>query len=184
MYKNYCSYVVFAFLLSGCFGDDSSQDVENPIDPVSDRLNDAEQLRLEASKDIWVLERDKNHGNYHYESEFSSWVGFGYVTKIFVSQNTAYRRAFEAYDEGGTVTVRYDEDASILGTNDSGHPVKTVDELYEECSDILSTQSPDENDITFTISNIGIISTCTYIPHSCADDCSQGVSINNLTFTN
>ncbi len=72
----------------------------------------------------------------------------------------------------------------MLGIHSIGAPLKTVDELYADCRDILTTKNDEQKySISLDFYTNGVLSYCRYTRKNCADDCTSGVFIDNLTFT-
>ena len=143
--------------------------------------NPTELELLEKSRETW--NQKNTGGNYAYSTSFESWVGFGHETTIFVTDNVVTGRNYSSYDADRRPTESYEEDASTVGSNDFGAPTKTIDELYDACADILTTKDPADNYITFRLFGDNLLSICEYSSKSCADDCSEGVRIDAISFS-
>ena len=151
----------------------------NPFAPKVQ--NPAELEQLEHSRETWNQKNES--GNYLYVTSFESWVGFGSETTIFVTDNVVTGRSYSSYDADRNPTESYEEDAASVGSNGFGAPVKTIDELYAMCTDILTTKDPAEYYITFRLFGDNLLNICEYSDKRCADDCSEGVRIDTISFT-
>ena len=89
-------------------------------------------------------------------------------------------RAFELVNPEGITESTWAEDATSLGTHPEGAPLLTIDEIYERCESEVLIKDPAANWITLTLSENGVLQTCSYFPKSCADDCATGFSIDSL----
>ena len=158
-------------------------------------FNEIEKKRLIESERSWSAKKLEYGGDYRYESRFQSWTGYRSETIQYVSNDIVYRRIYNAYHPGAPVpdgfpdlyraygpVYSYDEGYSALGTNQSGASVSTVDQLYQSCEELLERRDPTRNRITLEFSDEGLLSVCTYTPKNCADDCSEGIRIQDVAF--
>lgn len=145
--------------------------------------------RLQESLEVWHTQRDAHGGSYQYEVSFQSWTGSRSTTTLIVQDNVVVERHFESSwlsDNGETVLYEESWQETVhteLGTHTGADPVKTIDELYAECADSVLTLPASENEFVLEFRPDGILDTCVYIPHNCADDCAMGVGIDKITFT-
>lgn len=105
---------------------------------------------------------------------------FGSETTLFVTNNIVTGRNYSSYDADKTPLESYEEDADSIGANSTGAPIKTINELYAACEEILKTKSPADFYIDFRLFDNNILSYCEYSDKSCADDCAEGVRINSI----
>ncbi|NOR70381.1 MAG: hypothetical protein GQ532_11935 [Methylomarinum sp.] len=146
--------------------------------------NNSEHInKLENSLSSWhVLKRQKG-ASYQYATEFSSWVGFGNETIISVKRDVVVEREYRSWNNKGEKTLFWNElSPNELGKHKEGAPLKTMDELYDDCREILITKGSEKNRINLSFNKRGIMRTCLYTPKYCADDCSSGVRIKSLSF--
>ncbi len=145
--------------------------------------NSTEKQQLASSLVTWKKEKDRNGSSYKYVVNFQSWVGFGSETTIIVINNQVVERHYLAWDNEQNQTESWDEIShEELGIHDYGAPLKLIEDLYEECSENVLTESTEDNHIYIDFFDSGLLKTCSYFPNQCADDCSQGVSIDDLEF--
>ena len=126
--------------------------VEPPVfDPNAKAREVAEkQAKIDTAKvkegiKSWEAAKAKFKGNYSYKIGFQSWVGFGHETTIVVKNNKVTERHYRTFNRrrpvapvrpGGVApaqpkTISWVETGKTIGTNKSGAPVKTLDELYK-----------------------------------------------------
>lgn len=130
----------------------------------------------------------RSSGNsYVYVTTTSSWTGYSSKTTITVNSGKVIRRAFlsqfysEKVPEQNGIKENWVEEQNELGTHESGFRAITLDAVYEMCRKDFLTVDPNANEVIFRAQNAGMISVCGYIPHGCADDCFQGVTIESIT---
>jgi hypothetical protein len=140
---------------------------------------------FENSQEAWVTAKAQHAASYRYESEISSFTGYGELTVITVDDDDVVRRRFASYEDLAFRANRLEawvEEANELGSHLSGGPVLTIDALYARCRADILTVDPDENEISFTVDQRGLLDTCTYVPKGCLDDCEEGVRISAIDF--
>lgn len=141
------------------------------------------QQRLEQSLRHWQLAKKQHKNNYQYSVSFSSWVGFAYRTTLIVQDGVVVKRAYENFDQTGKQVSSWQENSvEQVGTHKQGAAPKTLDQLYRQCSVDILTQGEQFNDISLSFDKENILSECTYTPKNCADDCSFGVRVEELTY--
>lgn len=144
-------------------------------------------FKLQQSK-LALQEFKKANGNsYTYEVVSGSWVGLGYYTTITVKAGKVAERKYKITGDtsrtGYNIVVlrEWTEDESQLGTHttDAAAAAVTLDDIYARAkSDWLAGR--DDADFYFETKNDGMISTCGYVPHGCADDCFRGIHISYI----
>jgi hypothetical protein len=137
--------------------------------------------KLEESKEIWLNYKTKSNNSYIYFTNFISWSGFGHETEIEVKNGVFIQRKYTFWN-------RIEEDTWIenqkdLGKHKQGGKLKFIDDLYEECKNILETKSRLTNYIYLDFDKKGLLSNCLYAHKNCADDCSNGIQIKEIKFT-
>ena len=145
-----------------------------------------EMIDFDKSLQAWkVLQRDKKADHYEYTTSFSSFSGYGTTTSVEVKYNKVVSRSVKVWQRNGpnaNVTKSFTENSSNLHSNPDGSKAKTMDELYQECQNEVLTKSPLKYKITFIVHSNGILRYCTYRPHNCQDDCTNGVNIERIKF--
>jgi len=140
---------------------------------------------FENSQQAWSSAKAENNASYRYESEISSFTGYGELTVITVADDDVVRRRFASYEDLDFRANRLEawtEEANELGSHLNGGPVLTIDALYARCRAEILTVDPDENEIIFTVNQRGLLDKCTYVPKGCVDDCEEGVRISAIDF--
>ena len=149
-----------------------------------DTGNDELAQELETSSDTWQALASDAPAGYGYTRQFESFAGFGFITSFEVVSDQVTMRSYEAYDVdefGDRVTTdTWTETGSELGSHEVGHPLLTIDQIYEQCRDDVLTRDPSENTLILSFHENGILRTCHYVPNDCLDDCSFGVDIASL----
>eukprot|EP01083_Nonionella_stella_P191988 710115_1 len=141
------------------------------------------------SLDIWNQVKLTNGDCYTYTTSFTSFVGYGFSTTIKISDGIVIERSYESfqwnYDTNEKIIQdTYEENsADDIGSNSNGAPTKTIDELYSECPQYINVDEYDHY-IYFTTDENGIIKMCGNVPKDCADDCYDGIEIDDLLFCN
>ncbi len=140
------------------------------------------QLEFQKSLELWNELKTENGTSYMYEVNFSSFSRFSSTTKITVVNNIVVARSFESFGIEDAELLAYEENEDNLGENEVGAMVATIDELYTTCLQEVLVVNKEGNDVIFSVSDIGLLRTCVYIPKGCQDDCSRGVSISNFSW--
>lgn len=128
----------------------------------------------------------KEKGNsYLYKTRFTSFSGYRSSTEIKVEDGIVTSRIFESSltdDTTGESTPfeSYTETGAELGTNQSGADILTLDELYRACATQYLIVDPVENNLYFNTQADGVMTLCGYFPYRCADDCFEGISIDEF----
>ena len=134
---------------------------------------------LENSRLKWQKAMHLNNHNYQYSINFSSWVGFGSNTTIYVSNNTIVKRDYQSWDQDRQNVANWTEEDSLLGKHKEGADLLTMEQLYQQCHSILLNKK--DSRLHFIIDDNGYLKQCLSSPKNCADDCSSGVNIQSLT---
>lgn len=140
---------------------------------------------FEQSWDTWKTAKMNNGNSYSYTVDFNSFFGFGSTTTITVLNNIVVQRDYESYTVNGETFDKeiisiWSETLKDLGVHKEGAEPKTIEELYGLCENSILNVSEKNNFITFLTENNGIISTCSYFPKNCQDDCAIGFNISSI----
>ena len=165
-FLNRCMAVLLAFALASC--------AQTPPPPPSDPLA--------YSLGKWRELKAANGNDYLYDSTFLSTFGFGSITTFEITDDQVTARSYEGFDENGAITETWTERGAEIGSHESGEPARTVEQVYDECRNTVLAQDRDANTVNLVFSN-DILQFCDYSANNCADDCTVGVSIENLRFT-
>ena len=132
---------------------------------------------------VWKELKKTRGASYIYKTKFISWAGYKNETKITIKNDVPVAREFQesfmSYLEDAPTPEFYSENIENLGTNKKGSPAVTIDNLYKECEKKLKA-SYKHSYVTFKMNGDGIIKSCGYTPLNCADDCFEGVSIDEF----
>lgn len=134
----------------------------------------------------WNTLKKIHHNSYTYHVNFSSWIGYSNTTKIVVKNGKVISREYletqrsdrERYKDEETKI--YEENASNLNTNEKGFKGVTMDQVYTDCGTKSLQADEDENNLYFTVDDLGIVKACGFAIKNCADDCSEGVYISKF----
>lgn len=170
-----------ALVLFAC--DNTTEPEPEPLLPIT-----APQERftgdLTASRSSFAALAAGNNDTYTYDRLSQSWTGWATHTQISVAGGVVVARDTDTYSDYPMRVVdaagSYREQGNDVGTHQAGHDAKTLPELYDECEQTVLTQDPAQNDITLMFFANGVLATCTYYPHGCADDCVSGIVINSI----
>jgi hypothetical protein len=150
--------------------------------------NIAKQSEYDASFKAWISFRDNAKNAYSYTTSFGSWTGFAVTIKTNVSDGKITSRDYARiqYSNDGTNkadTIKtWHEDTTTINTHpDDAAQALTIDDIYLKARTQWLKADVATNDIIFEANNNGIISSCGFVPHNCADDCFNGVKITSIT---
>ncbi len=177
--KNYLLITILLFSIISCNEDD--------ID-ITDSFRSENGLTFNESLETWNRLKSINGDSYTYETTITSWVGRKATTEIIVENNSVIGRKYTSYiiDETNQdeisyiIESSYEEDLSNLNTNQSGAELKTIDEIYNDCSSKYLSVNSKTNKLYLSTNNEGIINACGYTPEDCADDCDFGIYISKF----
>ena len=138
----------------------------------------------------WNVYKNRNNDCYKYTSANTSISGSRSATVIDIKNGMAEKRsyfAFNHFNNNSNITDSYIElDSSQIGTNTDGAHPKSIDTIYEECKNYLSSINTDDNDIFFQTDDYGLIKVCGYASKLCNardhDDCFEGINIPSIEF--
>lgn len=168
------------FIWGGCGGVvpfDTKQECDTACRPT----NTSHLTQLDRSLSQWRKVKLENGNTYQYSTRFSSWVGFGNETSISVVNGVVANRSYRSWDDKQSDITQWSESTvESLNSHRDGASAKTLDELYDDCQDILQSKDNENNRINLGFDNNGIIQTCLFTPKNCADDCSSGVRVDGL----
>jgi hypothetical protein len=156
-------------------------------------VDKAKLVQFKKSLNAWETLKKECGGNYTYSKRWSSWVGFGYTTEVVVENNKVAERRYKSFSgrpravalgqppakpKGTSWTERGNE----LGKNKQGHPVKTLDELYQEAAEVLGRPVPPFQRLGLRFDKQGLLLACYTQDTRIADDApTKGVNISSIT---
>jgi len=135
------------------------------------------------SHQAWLKAKATTDGSYIYETELSTFAGYGEITVITVEQDVVSKRRFASYEDlafRDRQLEAWTEEADEVGSHLSGSAAVSLDTLYTRCQEEILTADPEENEIIFTVDQRGLLKTCVYVPRDCVDDCAEGVTISAI----
>jgi hypothetical protein len=139
---------------------------------------DERQRDLDDSRARWEERRDSIGGTYAYHRTSPGWIPFGATTRFEVRANAVVERSYEARDASGQPKTTWTETGAALGSHPEGDPVKTVDQLYDECERTVLTVDEDKNDVHVRYDDDGFLVTCTYSEKGRSDGPTYGVNLS------
>lgn len=144
---------------------------------------------VEQSREIWNEMKEKNGNSYIYHTGFTSWVGFGYRTEIKVEDGVVTERKYESFQlnhktNKTSIKESWVETGDEIGKHDEGNEPLTIDQLYGLCIGKYLKVDEENNTLYFYSNDEGVITTCGYYPHGCADDCFEGITIFGFKWLN
>jgi hypothetical protein len=138
---------------------------------------------FQKSFQAWLAFKDSSNNSYRYMVTTGSWTGYSTETLITVRNGQVTERSFTARMLRRTATsftdsvvTQWTEDATRLSTHEYAAAPVTLDEIYKEARENW-LRKRDDADTYFEANNNGKLSSCGYVPHNCADDCFNGISI-------
>ena len=150
-----------------------------------------DQGKFQASRKTWQELKQKCGGNYSYKIRWSSWVGFGHETEIFVRNNKVVKRRFSAFSnrpvkvQPGKAQPQGEtwiEKGKGLGTHKNGAPLKTLDELYAQAGEVVKRKLLPHERRYVRFDKQGLLLSCFTVDKRIADDApTKGVTISSIT---
>lgn len=122
------------------------------------------------------------NGDYTYSVNGSSFEsGAWWSTKLVFRANAPSSRAY-VLRRDGEPDVTWSESGADIGSHEDGAPAHSLETLATRCRDEVLGKNLAESWLTFELDPDGLVSTCTIFPEVCADDCTEGVTVSDLTF--
>ncbi|MEM8888657.1 MAG: hypothetical protein AAGD28_11795 [Bacteroidota bacterium] len=156
-------------------------------DPLEEIVGISE-VNFKESLDTWESLRSAEGDSYYYISRLNRGFGFGVEisTKITVTDGEVVERAtnFFSPDSLGQIVLdsSYLETGAELGSNIWGAQVRTMDEIYNTCSETYLFADPNRYEIVFETFENGILKDCGFTYPQCFDECFQGVRLNEFAW--
>lgn len=172
--------------LASCSSDD---DANSSILSELTNLEGTPGSTYDESLAQWTSLKNDNGRSYIYQTDVSSWTGYGAVTEIKVINNIVVSRVYQSYMmDGGTgeitFTESYTENEATLGSHQEGASPVTIDDLYNSCLSEYLTVDEENNTVYFNTETNGLLTLCGFVPDFCADDCFTGISITAFNWIN
>lgn len=184
MMRYYVQSVVKVVLMSvaGIFLSCDADEPDVAQEPEILLLTGEHGTKYNKSNATWSELKQEKGNSYNYQVSFSSWTGFTTATTLTVEKGKVIQRRYEEYvlTETGEkdISDAYTETKDLLGSNEKGAEVLTIDELYGACASEYLAVDEKENSLFFDTQDNGIMRLCGYNPNDCADDCFKGVRIS------
>jgi hypothetical protein len=156
-------------------------------------VDKAKIAQFKKSLNTWETLKKECGGNYTYSERWSSWVGFGHTTEVVVENNKVVERRYKSFSSRPRPVApsqppakpkgtSWTEKGKELGKNKQGHPVKTLDELYQEAAEILGRPVPPFQRLGLRFDKQGLLLACYTQDTRIADDApTKGVNISSIT---
>jgi len=134
----------------------------------------------------WNTFKKEHNNSYEYTVNAASFTGYYSLTRIMVKNGIVASRTFldnDVFEDkrpAGQAVEKYTEGMAELNTHENGFKAITIDEIYATCAGTYLVVNEKENEISFSVDDLGLIKYCGYYPKGCMDDCSRGVSISNF----
>lgn len=151
-------------------------------------VNADKQASLATSLLSWQNLKAQNDNHYAYKTTFTSVFGFGSETSFEVKDDIVIKRSYsetvrdDATGQTTTKLVWTEEGANVGQNKTNGSPARTIEQAYAYCKDEILTKDPFANMFFLEIMDDGILSSCSFVPNGCQDDCSTGINIRELSF--
>jgi len=136
---------------------------------------------MQKSQQLWQSIKS-NYPDYQYEVLFSSWVGFRHSTVVQIHQHQVSSREYRAWNAERKLAHYWKELGTEVGLHAEGADPLTLDQLYSHCEQLIGNYYKESNHFRLEFNEQGLLKSCSYSPKQCADDCTQGIEIENLNF--
>jgi len=136
---------------------------------------------LAVSLRHWESLKVKYGDNYKYEriqaitSEQSS------STHLQIENGQVEYRDYFEWHQGNTPSLIWSEPFADLNTHNQGMPVKTIDELYQQCKLQIINKPIEQYSVQLKLDAFNILQQCSYTQLSCSAKCTSGIRISGLT---
>jgi len=162
------NYLLIMLLIASVFSSCKKSDIEYEND-------------FDKSFKAWQTFKASSSNSYRYKVYFASWVGYSHETTITVKDGKVVERAFiaksiERPSNQTIVREEWTEDVNSLNTHPNGDATLTLDDIYHKAKNVWLLKRKDA-EVSLETKNNGMISSCGFVPHNCADDCFNGISI-------
>ena len=137
---------------------------------------------LDESLIKWKNLKDINGTSYKYSVSIAKFATNSNKTIIIINNDSIAEREYYEWDLNGSEIINWVENTSdILGTHAKGAPLKTVDNLYSECKNILNKNN-EQNATSLQFDKNGVLAYCSD-GRGKVDDYSSTISIKDLIFS-
>lgn len=133
------------------------------------------QEALALSYDLWQETKVHHDNSYRYTRAFASWTRSGHRTIVTVLNGVVVERRYERFNSRRETVESWVECEGEIGIHPAGEPPLLVDDLYVRAAEEYLTQDPAANELSLELWPNGLLRSCVYVPHNCADDCSEGI---------
>lgn len=147
----------------------------------SETILSDEGYTFNQSLNQWNAFKKATGDSYIYKMSFASWTGYRNETTIEVTNGKVISRKFkESKEYQQEMETIYHEKDKEVGSHPAGKQPVTIDELYHQSEQLLNNASTDTHTIYFKTTNDGLLQICGLVPKDCADDCFEGISIDEI----
>jgi len=172
------------FIWGGCGGVVPFQSLEScqlACEPIKHQTKTSYRNAVNKSLKLWQGIKE-THSDYSYSVLFSSWVGFRHSTVLTIKDHKMHSREYKAWSADRKLSQQWKETSAQVGLYEAGAEPLTLDQLYTQCLSIIDEFFNKHNHFRLKFNEQGLLKTCAYTPKQCADDCTQGIEIENLNF--
>lgn len=157
----------------------------SPVDPpIGCETARQHTERFADSLRAWQDLKSSSGSRYSYSTEWHTWNERHGYTDFVVEGDVVIRRSFQLWDRDGVLVEDWVEEGDELGSHIYGaDPVRTLDEVYDDCCADTLAQDPEFNTLTFEADDVtSLLQTCVYVPIGCVDDCTFGTTLSEVVF--
>ncbi len=150
---------------------------------ISCKKGDIEhESNFDKSYKTWLAFKASSNNSYRYKVYFVSWTGSSEESIITVKDGKVVGRSYiakmvERPSNQAVVHEEWIEDVNSLNTHTTGYTAFTLEEIYQKAKTVWLLKRKDA-EVSLETKNNGMISSCGFVPHNCADDCFTGININ------
>jgi len=136
---------------------------------------------LAVSLGHWAKLKEKYGDNYKYERIQAIDPEQSSSTHLQIENGQVEYRDYFEWHQGNTPSLIWSEPFAELNTHNQGMPVKTIDELYQQCKLQIINKPGDQYSVKLELDAFNILQQCSYTQLSCRSNCTSGIRISGLT---
>src|ERR1044072_1714012 len=133
----------------------------------------------------WINFKKTSDNSYKYEVAGGTWIGYGWITDITVTDGKVTERYFKLTPRPGSMVnipadqQEWTEKETELNTHTQSPAAATItlDEIHDKARKEWLVKR-DKVQVYFEAKNNGMISTCGYVNDGCQVDCFIGINIS------
>lgn len=170
----FCTFLLVLSLV-GCA---DSTLLKQATKPIADK--DIPKM-LAVSLRHWESLKEKYGDNYKYERTQTVAPGQKSSTHLQIENGQVEYRDYFEWHQGNTPSLIWSEAFADLNKHNQGPPVKTIDELYQQCQSHIINKPIEQYSVQLKLDPFKILMQCSYTKLSCSTQCSSGIRISGLT---